>query len=139
MGSSEHNRGNISSLGHQMVICYNIIDFKKAFDRVRHSALWMVMRNSGISVDIVDVIKSLYEESRSHVQIGDITSDRFQPTVGVRQGCLLSPQLFNIFLEHIMTEALEPLEIGVKIGGSIINNLRFADDIDLIAETEKKT
>ena len=64
--------------------------------------------------------------------------DWFRTTVGVRQGCLLSPTLFNIFLERIMTDALEGHESSVSIGGRTITNLRFADDIDGLAGEEEE-
>ena len=62
----------------------------------------------------------------------------FRTTVGVRQGCLLSPTLFNIFLEQIMSNALEEHDGKVSIGGRNITNLRFADDIDALAEEEQE-
>ena len=62
--------------------------------------------------------------------------DWFRTTVGVRQGCLLSPTLFNIFLERIMADALEDHKDTVSIGGRTITNLLFADDIDGLAEEE---
>ena len=62
----------------------------------------------------------------------------FRTTDGVRQGCLLSPTLFNIFLERIMSNALEEHDVKVSIGGRNITNLRFADDIDALAEEEQE-
>jgi len=59
-----------------------------------------------------------------------------EPKLAIRQGCLLSPTLFNIFLEMIMNEALDSFESTITIGGRPITNLRFADDIDLIAGEE---
>ena len=64
--------------------------------------------------------------------------DWFRTTVGVRQGCLLSPTLFNIFLDRILTDALEDHEGTVSIGGRTITSLRFADDIDGLAGEEEK-
>ena len=66
------------------------------------------------------------------------TGDWFRTTVGVRQGCLLSPTLFNIYLERIMTDALEDHEGTVSIGGGTISNLRFADDNDGLAGEEEE-
>ena len=65
---------------------------------------------------------------------GDLT-DWFKTTVGVRQGCNLSPDLFNLILEAMMAKALEDHDTGVSINGQIVSNLRFADDIDLIADS----
>ena len=112
---------------------HNFIDFKKAFDRVWHEGMWAVLEKHNISKSITDIIRALYDRSESTVQIGGVRSEPFHPTVGVRQGCPLSPCLFNLFLEQIMTESLEDFEGTVKIGGRNVSNLRFADDIDLIA------
>ena len=83
-----------------------------------------------ISTNLIQVIKNLYNKATSVVLFNVSIRDWFRTTVGVRQGCLLSPTLFNIFLERIMTDALEGHEGTVSIGGRTITNLRFADDID---------
>ena len=114
-------------------VYHNFIDFKKAFDRVWHKGLWQSMYNFGISQDIIEIIESLYSSSTSAVLINNVTGSFFNTTVGVRQGCLLSPVLFNIFLEQIMINTLDEYTSTISIGGQKISNLRFADDIDLIA------
>ena len=119
-------------------VYHNYIDFKKAFDRVWHKGLWSVMGHFGISHEIIRIIESLYENSNSAVILNNKTGDFFHTTVGVRQGCLLSPVLFNIFLEQIMQETLHNHKSTISVGGRIINNLRFADDIDLIAGTNSE-
>ena len=86
---------------------------------------------------MVSVIKSLYDHPKSTVLIGDKYSSWFKANVGVRQGCMLSPTLFNNFLEQNMMGTLDSFSGGVKIGGQVIKNLRFADDIDLICSNEK--
>ena len=91
------------------------------------------MHKCNIGANLITIIKSLYEKATSAVLYNGNTGDLFRTTVGVRQGCLLSPTLFNIFLEKIMTDALENHEGTVKIDGRIITNLHFADDIDGLA------
>ena len=81
----------------------------------------------------IRVIKNLYDKATSAVLFNSSIGDWFRTTVGARQGCLLSPTLFNIFLESIMTDALEDHEGTVNIGGIAITNLRFADDTDVLA------
>ena len=93
-------------LQHQQNL-YNIfIDFKKAFDSVWHEALWVTMRKYNINASIIRAIENLYDKAQSAVLFNGSTGEWFRTTVGVRQGCLLSPALFNIFLERIMCEAL---------------------------------
>ena len=90
-------------------------------------------RKSRSIIDIIEIIESLYSSSTSAVLINNVTGSFFNTTVGVRQGCLLSPVLFNIFLEQIMINTLDEYTSTISIGGRKISNLRFADDIDLIA------
>ena len=96
------------------------------------------MGHFGISHEIIRIIESLYENSNISVILNNKTGYFFHTTVGVRQGCLLSTVLFNIFLEQIMHETLHNHKSTIYVGGMIINNLRFADDIDLIAGTNSE-
>ena len=125
-------------LQHQQNLYHVFIDFKKAFDRVWHAALWATMRKYNISASLVRTIEQLYDKATSAVQMNGSIGEWFRTTVGVRQGCLLSPTLFNIFLERIMSDALEEHDGKVSIGGRNITNLRFADDIDALAEEEQE-
>ena len=77
-------------------------------------------------------MKSLYSSASSAVLLNNNVSNYFRTTVGVRQGCLLSPILLNLYLENIMRETLHNFKSTISIGGRIISNLRFADDIDLM-------
>ena len=123
-------------LQHQQDLFHVFVDFKKAFDRVWHAALWSTMKLYNINANLIKVIESLYSKATSAVYYNGSVGEWFRTTVGVRQGCLLSPTLFNIFLERIMTDALENHEGSVSIGGRTITNLRFADDIDALAGKE---
>ena len=125
-------------LQHQQDLYHIFIDFKKAFDRVWHEALWSTMKLYNINSNLIKVVESLYNKATSAVYFNGSIGDWFRTTIGVRQGCLLSPTLFNIFLERIMTDALEDHEGTVSIGGRTISNLRFADDIDGLAGKEEE-
>src|SRR3989442_9083400 len=87
------------------------IDFKKAFDRVWHVGMLRVMRHYNIPAKLCSLIKSLYHQAISAVRVGKDISDWFSQTVCVRQGCTLSPDLFNLFLEHILSEAKEGFDV----------------------------
>ena len=91
------------------------------------------MKKYNISAKLIQVIKNLYNKATSAVLCNSSIGDGFRTTVGVRQESLPSYTLFNIFLERIMTDALEDHEGTVSIGGSLITNFRFADDIDGLA------
>ena len=121
---------------HQQELYRVFIDFKKAFDRVWHQALWATMHKYNIDQNLIALIQELYSQATSSVYLDGDIGEWFRTTVGVRQGCLLSPTLFNIFLERIMTDALNDHESTVSIGGRTVSNLRFADDIDGLAGSE---
>ena len=92
----------------------------------------------GINASIIRAIENLYDKVQSAVLFNDSTGEWFRTTVGVRQGWLLSSILFNIFLERIMWEELDDHEGSVSIGGRLITNFRFADDIVVNAEEEEE-
>ena len=91
------------------------------------------MRKYNIRANVVRTIGQLCDKATSAVQMNGSIGEWYRITVGVRQGCLLSPTLFNIFLERIMSDALQEHEWKVSIGGRNITNLRFADDVDPLA------
>jgi len=123
---------------HQQHLYHVFIDYKKAFDRVWQDALWATMRKYNINPNLIKTIQCLYNSATSAMLLNGKIGNWFRTTIGVRQGCLLSPTLFNLFLELIMMEALENHESTVSIGGRTITDLRFADDIDGLAGTEEE-
>ena len=96
------------------------------------------MRKYNIKASIIRTIEKLYDKAQKAVLFNGSTGEWFRTTAGVRQGCLLSSTLFNILLERIMCEALDDHEGSVSIGGQLITNFRFADDIVVNAEDEEK-
>ena len=93
-----------------------------------------IMRKYNIKASIIQAIENLYDKAQSAVLFNGSTGEWSRTTVGVRQGCQLSPTLFNIFLERIMCEAFDDHEGSVSIGGRFIINFRFADGIVVNAE-----
>ena len=115
------------------------IDYSKAFDCVDHPTLWNMMEEMGVPEHMVQVIRSMYtnQEAKVRTEYGDTES--FSIGKGVRQECVLSPYLYNLYSEYTMRQAnLEELDIGVKMGGRKINNLRYADDTTLLAESKEE-
>ena len=117
---------------------FNFVDYRKAFDRVWHDAIWPVLRKYGIEEDIMRVLEQLNAKSTSKVRVGAKFSEKFPCSVGVRQGCVLSPSLFNVFLEEIVSRKVEELTGGVCVQGLLADNLRFADDIALITDNSNE-
>ena len=95
------------------------------------------MQKYNINANLVRDIEHLYDNAISAVKKDDSTGEWFRTTVGVRQGCLLSPTLFNIFLVRILSDALEEHDGKLSIGGRTITSLRFADDIDPLLKKSK--
>ena len=101
--------------------------------------LWKILKEMGISDHLICLLRNLYAGQEATVRTGHGTIDRFQIGKGVRQGFILSPCLFNLYAEYIMrTAGLEETQAGIKIAGRNINNLRYADDTTLMAESEEE-
>ena len=114
-------------------ICF--VDYAKAFDCVDHNKLWKILQEMGIPHHLTCLLKNLHAGQKATVRTGHGTMDWFQIGKGVHQGCILSPCLFNFYAEYIMRNAgLEEAQVGIKIAGRNINNLRYADDTTLMAE-----
>ena len=104
-----------------------------------HNKLWKILREMGIPDHLTFLLRNLYAGQEATVRTGHGTTDWFQVGKGVRQGCILSPCSCNLYAEHIMRNAgLDEAQAGIKITGRNINNLRYADDTTLMAESEEK-
>ena len=113
------------------------IDYSKAFDCVDHDTLWRVLVEMGVPLHLVHLMRELYTGQEAAVRTEDGDGRWFGVGKGVRQGCILSPYLFNLYAEYIMRKAnLDQCGSGVRIGGKNITNLRYADDTTIIAESE---
>ena len=122
----------------QKNIYFCFIDYAKAFDCVDHNKLWKILKEMGISDHLTCLLRNLYAGQEATVRTGHGRTDWFQIGKGVRQGCILSPCLFNLYAEYIMRNTgLEEEQAGIKIAGRNINNLRYADDTTLMAEIEE--
>ena len=100
--------------------------------------LWKILKEMGIPDHLTCLLRNLHAGQEATVRTGHGTTDWFQIGKGVRQGCILSPCLFNLYAEYIMSNAgLEETQAGIKIAGRNINNLGYADDITLMAESEE--
>ena len=97
-----------------------------------------MLKEMGILDHLTCLLRNLYAGQEATVRTGHGTTDWFQIGKGVSQGCILSPCLFNLHAEYIMRNAgLEEAQAGIKIAGRSINNLRYAEDTTLMAESEE--
>ena len=123
----------------QKNVYFCFIDYPKAFDCVDHNKLWKTLKEMGIPDQLTCLLRNLYAGQEATVRTGHGTTDSFQIGKGVYQGCILSPCLFNSYAEYIMRNAgLEEAQAGIKIARRNINNLRYADDTTLMAESEEE-
>ena len=123
----------------QKNIYFCFIDYAKAFDCVDQNKLWKILKELGILDHLTCLLRNLYAGHEGTVRTGHGTTDWFQIGKGVCQGCILSSCLFSLYAEYIMRNAgLEEAQAGIKIARRNINNLRYADDTTLMAESESE-
>ena len=118
---------------HDLYLCF--LDYTKAFDKVEHDNLFQILEKLDIDGKDLQIIRNLYWDQKAAIRINNDTSEYTSIKRGVRQGCVLSPDLFNIYSEMILRN-LEDVE-GIKIGGNNCNNIRYADDTVLMASNEQ--
>ena len=122
----------------QKNIYFCFIDYTNAFDWVDHNKLWKILKKMGIPDHLTCLLTNLYAGQEATVRIGHGTTDWLQIGKAVYQGCILLPCLFNLYGEYIMRNTgLDEAQAGIKIAGRNINNLRYADDTTLMAESEE--
>ena len=114
-------------------LCF--IDYTKAFDKVRHDQLFEDLTKIGLDTKDIKLLQNLYWKQTACVRVETELSDYINIKRGVRQGCVMSPDLFNYYSELILRNLEQ--ERGLKVGGHNITNIRYADDTILIAESEK--
>ena len=123
----------------QKNICFCFIDYVKAFDYVDQNKLWKILKEIRKPDHLTCLLRNLYAGQEAIVKTGHGTTDLFQIGKGVCQGYILSPCLFNLYAEYIMRNAgLHEAQMGIKTAGRNINNLRYADDTTLMAESEEE-
>src|SRR6476619_5049269 len=121
--------------GNNVYICF--VDFEKAFDRVNWEKMMKVLQSIGVDWRDRRMISELYMHQEAVVRIAGGESDLGIIGRGVRQGCPLSPLLFSIYAEMMMKEALENVEEGIRVGGGLIKDVKYADDQGMVANTEE--
>ena len=122
----------------QKNICFCFIDYAKAFDCVDHKKLWKILKEMGIPDHLTFLLRNLSADQQATVRTGHGTVDWFQIGKGVHRVCILSPCLFSLYAKYIMRNAgLDEAQAGIKIVGTNVNNLRYADDTTLVAESEE--
>ena len=123
----------------QINIYFCFIDYAKAFDCVDHSKLWKILKKMGISEHLTCLLRKLYTGQEATIRAGHGTTNWFKIGKEVYQGCILSPCLFNLYAKYIMQDAvLDEVQTVIKIVRRNINNLRYADNTTLMAESKKE-
>ena len=121
----------------QKKVYFCFIDYAKAFHTVDHNKLWKILQEMGIPDHLTCLLRNLYAGQEVTVRTGHGTTDWFQIRKGICQGCILSPCLFNLYVEYIMRNTrLDEAQGRIKISGR--NNLRYAGNTTFMAESEEE-
>ena len=112
------------------------LDIEKAYDKVNRSILWKVLERCGMTEKIVNIIKSMYVNTRGKYALGELETDWVKSVKGVRQGCILSPLLFGLYTEELSVR-VNKCNKGVRVGDSRLNVLLYADDIVVMSESSE--
>ena len=131
-------------LGKGKEVFFAFLDLEKAYDKIDRAAMWNVLRQYGIGGRLLKAVQSLYKDSKACVRVCEEMSEWFQVKVGLRQGCVMSPWLFNLYIDGVVRE------VNGRVGGHglrlldgnendwEINQLLFADDTVVVADSERK-
>ena len=137
------------SHGQKSLVGYNLYRVAKSWTQLmRHNTqslwlcgnnkLWKILKQMGIPDHLTYLLRNLYAGQEATVRTGHGTTDWFHIGKGVHQGCILSPCLFNLYAEYIMWNAwLDEAQVGIRIAGRNINNLRYADDTTLMQKVKR--
>src|SRR6476469_3253134 len=120
--------------GNNVYFCF--VDFEKAFDRVNWKKMMKVLQNIGVDWRDRRMISELCMNQEAVVRIAGGESHSGMIGRGIRQGCSLSPLLFSIYAEMMMKQALQNVEEGIRVGGELIKDVKYADDQGMVANTE---
>jgi len=111
---------------------YNcFVDLQKAIDSISHKATWAILQSYGVGIQLTDLLKNINENAQAAVRVSHKQGEWFNVRKGTRQGDLIWPYVFITHLERVM-DANKDLKGGIAVHGVSINNLRFADDMNLI-------
>jgi len=120
----------------QQLLYMCFVDFKKAFDSISHDTFWVTMTDMGYSLHLIDLLAKLYRKQLAKVKVAGTLSEWFYVKKGVRQGCVFSSYLFSILAAVVMRETLDGFQGGLQIGGRVVTNFRYTDDIIMLATSE---
>ena len=113
------------------------VDLEKAYDRVDRQMLWQVLESYGVGGRLGRAVRSQYERCQACVRVLRQNSDWFGVEQGVRQGCVMSPWLFNLYMDNIVREARQKFVGGVQMEETVVQLLLFADDLMLVVENDE--